>query len=194
MENTYQCDPQNAKRQAEYWNKFLIKGIQENTLRIVDLDEVAFNDFKAFINGYLPRLQVGETGALYYHKHDPIPPSRDMPFSAKLFGNLFGKLSILLNEQKKTPDGLAPFTQQREVDRFERNCQVLYSKSHSNGTSHECGVAQILIELDALLKRRIPFILTTKTQKHLELLIMIGTFQDTLQKMMEKLHFEQAPI
>lgn len=110
----------------------LIKGLEAKTIEILDLDEITFEDFKAFLKNYPVRTSIDYRTALYYHPRDLVPNYRKLffywrPGSSKEFqqsvlepkySKLLGTLAALF-AQIKRDDLLPQMSQNRKIAHLE---------------------------------------------------------------------------
>lgn len=109
---------------------FIIHGFESGDLEIVDLDEVTFEDFKAFLKNYSFRGDPNYRMPLYYHPRDGSPNYRDI-FSREDpqrpdYSSFVGKLANVLAQVQK--DGKLPqMSQNRQIAHLEF---LIYELTH----------------------------------------------------------------
>lgn len=110
----------------------LIKGLEAKTIEIIDLDEITFEDFKAFLKNYPVRTSIDYRTALYYHPRDLVPNYRNLFFYGRTgsskesqqsvldpkYSKLLGTLAALF-AQIKRDDLLPQMSQNRKIAHLE---------------------------------------------------------------------------
>ncbi len=96
----------------------ILKGLEEKSIEIIDLDEITLQDFNSFLKNYPIKRDINFDSSLYYHPRDAVPNYRTLFESNSRDSKLVGILSSFFTQVKQ--DGrLSQMTQNRQIAHLE---------------------------------------------------------------------------
>ena len=96
----------------------ILKGLEEKSIEIIDLDEITLQDFNYFLKNYPIKRSINFDSSLYYHPQDAVPNYRTLFESNSRYSKLVGILSAMFAQV--TQDGrLSQMTQNRQIAHLE---------------------------------------------------------------------------
>ena len=96
----------------------ILKGLEEKSIEIIDLDEITLQDFNSFLKNYPIKGGINFDSSLYYHPQDAVPNYRTLFESNSRYSKLVGILSAMFAQVKQ--DGrLSQMTQNRQIAHLE---------------------------------------------------------------------------
>ena len=96
----------------------ILKGLEEKSIEIIDLDEITLHDFNSFLKNYPIKKISNFDSSLYYHPRDAVPNYRTLFDTNPRYSKLVGILSAMFAQVKQ--DGrLSQMTQNRQIAHLE---------------------------------------------------------------------------
>lgn len=97
---------------------WILKGLNDKSIEIIDLDEITLQDFKAFLKNYPIKRAINFDSSLYYHPQDAVPNYCTLFERNSRYSKLVGILSAMFTQVKQ--DGrLSQMTQNRQIAHLE---------------------------------------------------------------------------
>ena len=97
---------------------WILKGLNDKSIEIIDLDEITLQDFKAFLKNYPIKRVINFDSSLYYHPQDAVPNYCTLFERNSRYSKLVGILSAMFTQVKQ--DGrLSQMTQNRQIAHLE---------------------------------------------------------------------------
>lgn len=97
----------------------ILKGLEEKSIEIIDLDEITLQDFNYFLKNYPIKRSINFDSSLYYHPQDAVPNYRTLFESNSGYNSKLVGILLAMFAQVKQDGRLSQMTQNRQIAHLE---------------------------------------------------------------------------